>query len=509
MSARVGVQKIINPHMGSSRLVLLIAIVALLCGATSCFAASGVRRSLVDTTTSIPSVSSDDDGAHLPPPSSSSSSSLSSGGEENDAGSSAAGTHGAFKCENTDDEIHLRWPKKFTPAMTTQAQRDRAVSLVDEEHARRLLLKLGPVILGEREKLVIGTIGGSVTTGLKPQHADYPTQFAEGLRDALTAMAPDKNWAIESRNGAQGGTGSGYFALCVNRHIAHDTDIALVELNVNDGTERAYERVHRKILARGTNTAVLEVLIENWFEEKIKHGAAETIKVVPGERWKDRLPLLEHYAVPYVTQAGALAPEVARDSKTKDRSSGPYDVLEWLNKEDVRDIREHYFISMGKHMMMKGHQMTAELLMEAVLVLVRKYGRGCKSTLRAAMAKAKAAAEEEANAGGIGAKSTYYPNIVERHTESCVTPKQLFRISRAEGWEVKDETSPRGEHKFGVVATRPGAWLNMSLDTRPTLGRGPCAQTTFTPYILYLSPLSCCILYFHRSPRVKTRIYLS
>jgi hypothetical protein len=82
---------------------------------------------------------------------------------------------------------------------------------------------------------------------------------------------------VASRNGAQGGTGSGYFALCVNRHMALDTDLALVELNVNDGTDRAYERVHRKILARATTTAMLEVLVENWTEKT--PGEAN---VVPG-----------------------------------------------------------------------------------------------------------------------------------------------------------------------------------------------------------------------------------
>jgi hypothetical protein len=63
-------------------------------------------------------------------------------------------------------------------------------------------------------------------------------------------------------------------------------------------------------------------------------------------------------------------------------------------------------------------------------------------------------------------------NSYRYNTESCVTPKQILRMSRAEGWELKDERSSHGEHKFGVVATAPGSWLNMSLDTRPTLGGG-------------------------------------
>jgi hypothetical protein len=77
----------------------------------------------------------------------------------------------AAKCINADDEIRLAWPERFTPALTSPEQRARAVSPLDRPHARRLLLKLGPLLLGDKEKLIIGTIGGSVTTvGLAPVH---------------------------------------------------------------------------------------------------------------------------------------------------------------------------------------------------------------------------------------------------------------------------------------------------------------------------------------------------
>lgn len=448
-----------SPRSPRLAATLLIAISSL-CGAPSSLAAT--RRSLVDvvindhdTTTTATTATTD---------------AVADASRDADAG--AGGVDAAPACVDGDDEIRLGWPQKFTPPLTTQEQRRRAVSPLDSRTARRLLLKLGPLLLGERAKLVIGTIGGSVTTGLKREHNDYPTQFASGLREALAAMAPDTRWDIQSRNAAQGGTGSGYFALCVNRHLAFDTDLALVELNVNDGTDRAFERVHRKILARESNAALLEVLVENWLEKT----PGEVAPVIPGDKWRSRLPVLDHYGVPYVSQALALGPEVARDStSTSTAGAGAgaasgrrFDIVEWLDKEDVRDIREHYFISLGKHMLETGHRMMAEMLMEVVMALARRHG--CKSTLREAMARAKADEEEEARAGGVGAKAPYYPNIVERRTESCVTPKQILRLSRAEGWALKDERSARGEHKFGVVATQPGAWLNMSIDTRPTLG---------------------------------------
>lgn len=80
---------------------------------------------------------------------------------------------------------------------------------------------------------------------------------------------------------------------------ARDTDLALVELNVNDGTSRAFERVHRKILARESGTALLEVLVEDWAEKQPGEEA-----VVPRDNWKSRLEVLDYYKVPYVSQAG-------------------------------------------------------------------------------------------------------------------------------------------------------------------------------------------------------------
>ena len=53
------------------------------------------------------------------------------------------------------------------------------------------------------------TIGGSVTMGQKHLKLDYPALFAQGLREVLRGVAPATEWRIESRNGAQGGTGSG------------------------------------------------------------------------------------------------------------------------------------------------------------------------------------------------------------------------------------------------------------------------------------------------------------
>jgi hypothetical protein len=48
---------------------------------------------------------------------------------------------------------------------------------------------------------------------------------------------------------------------------------------------------------------------------------------------------------------------VKRDSVVGNATRGPYAVDRWLEAEDVRDIREHFFISVGKHMQELGRSL--------------------------------------------------------------------------------------------------------------------------------------------------------
>ena len=64
--------------------------------------------------------------------------------------------------------------------------------------------------------------------------------------------------------------------------------------------------MHRKILARESRLAVLDVLVENWREEVVPEGqgvSGAVPGVVPGAGWQNRLGVLDHYKVPYITQA--------------------------------------------------------------------------------------------------------------------------------------------------------------------------------------------------------------
>ena len=215
-----------------------------------------------------------------------------------DAGEPAVHARGAFSCAEGDEPIELRWPEGWT--RTTHEQRERALSPSfprpddadddddadasraraeashDDAASRRLFLKLAPLLLGEKRTLTVGAVGGSVTLGdVRRPDLAYPALFAAGLTEAFSlkkagdgeSAPPARDVSVVAANGAMGGTGSGYFALCVNRHLRIDADIVLVELNVNDGTDRSFERVHRKILDRTGRPAVLDVLAEIWKEK--------------------------------------------------------------------------------------------------------------------------------------------------------------------------------------------------------------------------------------------------
>jgi lysophospholipase L1-like esterase len=454
-----------------------------------------------------------------------------------DAGHPAVDARGKIACAEGDEPIELRWPEGWT--RTTHEQRERALSpsfpgpdtdaseTSDERDvitnalsssSRRLLLKLAPVVLGEKDTLIVGAVGGSVTLGdtRRPDLA-YPALFAKGLTEALANRAGEdkrkRDVSVAAVNGAMGGTGSGYFALCINRHLSMDADIVLVELNVNDGTDRSFERVHRKILDRASRPAVVDVLAEIWKEKMVEDredsDASVTSahpgfsrEVVPGEQWRSRLETLKHYAVPYVSQAEAIAPEVSRDSKTFPDAGGAFAPDAFLRAADVAHIRNHTFTSAGLHLTTYGHGILAELLLHAVFRVVEHHAPDlCRGSLERALDEARDAESSlEALNGGRGVGGSLRGDVADRPggVDSCHSPESLLAATVAGvedsslnkgdeekgGWALAADASPNtGEKKWGVETSTPGAAWTVSLDTRVVRTRGgerddPLIETT-------------------------------
>ena len=431
-----------------------------------------------------------------------------------DAGEPAVHARGAFSCAEGDEPIELRWPEGWT--RTTHEQRERALSpsfprpddaddddddddadasraraeaSYDDAASRRLFLKLAPLLLGEKRTLTVGAVGGSVTLGdVRRPDLAYPALFAAGLTEAFSlkkagdgeSAPPARDVSVVAANGAMGGTGSGYFALCVNRHLRIDADIVLVELNVNDGTDRSFERVHRKILDRTGRPAVLDVLAEIWKEKPADAADAADAhpgfsrEVVPGEQWRARLETLAHYAVPYVSQAAALAPEVSRDSKASPEAGGAFAPEAFLRAVDVAHIRNHTFNSAGLHLTDAGHEILAELLLHAAFRVVRPRAR-CRGALeRAVTAARRAEAALEASRGGRGVGGSLRGDVADRPggVDSCHSPEALLAatvsgVEPSGGWSLAADASPNtGEKKWGVETSTPGAAWTVSLDTR-------------------------------------------
>ena len=428
-------------------------------------------------------------------------------------------------CGTDDTATDLVWPAEWN--LTTPEQRALALSPLFEDEdsqdgdsqsiksqrASRLLQKLGPLLLGDVDTLTIAAVGGSITLGdVKRQEAAYPGLFAHGLTEALGGDPENKNIKHKKRNvkitalnGAMGGTGSGYFALCINRHVSQSADLVLVELNVNDGTDRSFERVHRKLLDRENRPAVLDVLAEVW-KEKMVEGFIETGRdatanqplnpptdgtpypgftrdVIPGGDWLKRLETLKHYQVPFVSQAAAIEKEVLRDSKEypygddTPKGHGAFAIDTWLRAMDVQHVRRHTFTSAGLHLTDKGHKIIAELLLQVVFEIGKKFP--CQSALRAAVQAAESIEKylsTERNNRGVG--NSLRGDIVDRPggVESCLPPEALLAATVGDGDEnenehekwslVADQSRNTGEKKWGIASETAGAPWTVSLDTR-------------------------------------------
>ena len=370
-------------------------------------------------------------------------------------------------CGTDDTATDLVWPAEWN--LTTPEQRALALSPLFEDEdsqdgdsqstksqrASRLLQKLGPLLLGDVDTLTIAAVGGSITLG------DVKRQ--------------------------------------------ESADLVVVELNVNDGTDRSFERVHRKLLDRENRPAVLDVLAEVW-KEKMVEGFIETGRdatanqplnpptdgtpypgftrdVIPGGDWLKRLETLKHYQVPFVSQAAAIEKEVLRDSKEypygddTPKGHGAFAIDTWLRAMDVQHVRRHTFTSAGLHLTDKGHKIIAELLLQVVFEIGKKFP--CQSALRAAVQAAESIEKylsTERNNRGVG--NSLRGDIVDRPggVESCLPPEALLAATVGDGDEnenenekwslVADQSRNTGEKKWGIASETAGAPWTVSLDTR-------------------------------------------
>nr|XP_031858962.1 uncharacterized protein CI109_005630 [Kwoniella shandongensis]KAA5526034.1 hypothetical protein CI109_005630 [Kwoniella shandongensis] len=100
----------------------------------------------------------------------------------------------------------------------------------------------------------IGVLGGSVSAchGVHPS-TDYPQGDPKGPGCYTTLL---KDWfdntfpgaGHELMNGAIGGMDSSYYAFCGTHHIATDTDLIILEFDVNDQTDIIYQAFFDQLL---------------------------------------------------------------------------------------------------------------------------------------------------------------------------------------------------------------------------------------------------------------------
>nr|ODN87605.1 hypothetical protein L203_03384 [Cryptococcus depauperatus CBS 7841] len=104
------------------------------------------------------------------------------------------------------------------------------------------------------EKITVGVLGGSVSAchGVHPS-ADFPQGDPGGpgcytslFMDWFRKTFPEADHSF--RNGAIGGMDSSYYAFCGAHHIAANTDLVILEFDVNDQTDPLYQTFFDQLL---------------------------------------------------------------------------------------------------------------------------------------------------------------------------------------------------------------------------------------------------------------------
>ncbi|ODN76243.1 hypothetical protein L202_06166 [Cryptococcus amylolentus CBS 6039] len=187
---------------------------------------------------------------------------------------------------------------------------ERICSLYHEEGLRNTRLVQGSgsrmrrVLQKAREgkKLNIGVLGGSVTAchGVHPS-ATYPqgdpagpgcwtTIFIEWVRKTF----PDADHQF--KNGAIGGMDSSFYAFCGAHHIPEDTDLVILEFDVNDQNDPLYEAFFDQLLrALSEFPSEPAILVLGAWCPQVAHDQGY------GDPQIVHSPIALYYDVPYVS----------------------------------------------------------------------------------------------------------------------------------------------------------------------------------------------------------------
>ncbi|WVR07844.1 hypothetical protein IAU60_004887 [Kwoniella sp. DSM 27419] len=209
----------------------------------------------------------------------------------------------------------------------------------------------------EGQALKIGILGGSVSAchGVHPS-ADYPQGDPAGpgcyttlLKQWFQRTFPDAQH--ELMNGAIGGMDSSYYAFCGTHHIAPDTDLIVLEFDVNDQADLLYQAFFDQLLrALSEFTSQPAILILGAWSPQVAQDQGY------GDPQIVHAPISLYYDVPYVSMKRLMFNHYLRYP---------------------RSTAEAFFQPDLVHPKARGHRILADLLvayLESELCMLTHYG---------------------------------------------------------------------------------------------------------------------------------------
>ncbi|WWC71821.1 uncharacterized protein I206_105780 [Kwoniella pini CBS 10737] len=205
--------------------------------------------------------------------------------------------------------------------------------------------------------LKIGVLGGSVSAchGVHPS-ADYPQGDPSGPGCYTTLL---KEWFEKTfsdadhqfMNGAIGGMDSSYYAFCGTHHIAIDTDLIVLEFDVNDQADLLYQAFFDQLLRAlsefETQPAIL--ILGAWSPQVAQDQGYGDPQIV-------HAPIALYYDVPYLSMKRLMFNHYLRFPKS---------------------TAEAFFQPDLVHPKARGHRILADLLisyLESELCMLTHYG---------------------------------------------------------------------------------------------------------------------------------------
>ncbi|EIW71857.1 hypothetical protein TREMEDRAFT_38095 [Tremella mesenterica DSM 1558] len=207
------------------------------------------------------------------------------------------------------------------------------------------------------EPIKVGILGGSVSAchGVHPS-PEYPQGDPDGpgcytslLNQWFTDTFPNSHH--EFLNGAIGGMDSSYYAFCGTHHIADDTDLIVLEFDVNDQPDDIYQAFFDqllRVLSEFTSQPAV-VILGAWAPQVAQDVGYADPQMI-------HLPIAHYYDIPYISMKRLMFNHYLRFPASTSRAFYQQDIL---------------------HPNARGHRILADLLiayLESELCQLNRFG---------------------------------------------------------------------------------------------------------------------------------------